>query len=83
MSSDDQQTAAPPFAVPIPEARRRLGNKSRGSLYEALGRGQLVGIKDGSKTLILTASIDRYLASLPRAVFKSPNPPRSHRRQKR
>jgi hypothetical protein len=83
--ANNQQTTAPalePHAVPVPEARRLLGNKSRSQLYEDLSAGKLDAVKDGSKTLIVLASIRRYQASLPPAKI-TPKPPRSHRRQKR
>jgi hypothetical protein len=46
-----------PFAVPLLEARRLLGNKAISAIYEAIGEGKLVAVKDGNKTLITTASI--------------------------
>ena len=68
-----------PRAVPIPKARWLLGSQ----VYVMLGRGELDAVKDGSRTLITLESIERRQAALPTAKFKSPRPPRSHRRQKR
>jgi hypothetical protein len=59
-----------PFAVPVKEARRLLGNKSNASLYMAIARGELEAIKDGKKTLITTRSIRRRQENLPRAQIQ-------------
>ena len=48
------------------------------SLYAALRRGELVAVKDGTKTLITIESLKRYQAARPRAVFMAPPPPRSN-----
>jgi hypothetical protein len=69
-----------PYAVPLREAMRLLGDKSHSTLYELLGRGQLNAVKDGVKTLITLESIRRYSAGLPPAKIKPP-PPRSPHRQ--
>jgi hypothetical protein len=58
-----------PFAVPVKEARRLLGNKSNASLYTAIARGELEAVKDGKKTLITTRSIHKRQQNLP--AFKS------------
>jgi hypothetical protein len=71
--------ALEPYAVPVPEARRLLGDKSHSALYELLGRGELAAIKDGAKTLIVLASIRRYQASLPPAKIRPPIPRRPRR----
>lgn len=63
-----------PFAVPMRVARRLLGDKARSEVYEAIGQQRLVALKDGNKVLITTASIERYLASLPPAQIKAPAP---------
>jgi hypothetical protein len=68
-----------PIAVPVPTARRLLGNKATSEVYEAIGRGDLVALKDGRKTLITIASIRAYVAALPRASIKAPTPNRSRR----
>jgi hypothetical protein len=64
----------PPYAVSVPEAKRLLGDKSHGGLYQAIGLGKLVALKDGSKTLITSESIRAYMTSLPRAQIKAPKP---------
>jgi hypothetical protein len=59
-----------PFAVEISAARQLLGNKSRSELYAAVGRGQLDALKDGTKTLITTASIVSYCSRMQPAKIK-------------
>ena len=76
-----QAAALEPYAVPVPEAQRLLGDKSHSALYELLGRGELAAIKDGAKTLIVLASIWRYQASLPPAKIGPRTPRRVGRRQ--
>jgi hypothetical protein len=72
-----------PFAVPIPEAKRLLGNKARSDIYVAIGDGRLSAIKDGNRTLVTVESIDRYMKSLPSANIKpaAPRRPRRHNRR--
>jgi hypothetical protein len=69
-----------PFALPIPAARKALGDKSRASLYEAAGDGELEFVKDGAKTLVLTDSIIRYLGRMQAAKIKA-RPPRKWARR--
>ena len=76
-TGDGPQTAGlEPTAVSIPVARQLLGNKSHSCLYDAIGRGELVAVKDHTKTLITLESIKQYMASLPRAKIKPPTPRR-------
>jgi len=63
-----------PIAVSIPVARKLLGDKARGPLYDAIGEGRLEALKDGGKTLITMASIERYMTTLPPAKIKPPAP---------
>jgi hypothetical protein len=75
-----------PIAVPIRVAQELLGGKSHSGVYVALGRGELVAVKDGVKTLVTLESIRRYMSKLPRAVIKPPAPRRPNpdrRRRKR
>ena len=62
-----------PFAVSLHETER-LTAKSRSSIYEAIGRGELVAVKDAGRTLITLKSIERRQAALPRAFIKAPKP---------
>lgn len=68
-----------PFAVPLKKARELLGNKAVSEIYLAAGRGELEFLKDGAKTLVTVASIDRYMRSLPPAQIKQ-LPPRNTRK---
>jgi hypothetical protein len=70
------RSATMPIAVPLPEARRLLGNMARSKVYDLLGKGMLVGLKDGKKLLITTASIEAHMQSLPRAAIAPPRPKR-------
>jgi hypothetical protein len=69
MSSTDKNIFAElkPHAVPIRVAQMLLGNKARSELYKQVGLGNLDALKDGNKTLITVASIERYIAALPPA----------------
>jgi excisionase family DNA binding protein len=53
------------LAVKPLEAALMLG-ESRSTIYRHIGAGRLDAVKSGGSTLILTASIRRYLDSLPR-----------------
>jgi hypothetical protein len=68
-----------PVAVPVGDAQKILGNKSRSQVYESIGRGELVALKDNSKTLITIASIKAYIARLQPAQIKPPAPRTSPR----
>jgi hypothetical protein len=65
-----------PLTVGI-EAAKAITGISRSSIYEAIGRGELDAVKDGDRTLITMASIERRQAALPRAKIK---PPRRRRK---
>jgi hypothetical protein len=78
-AAGSQSAALEPYAVPIPEAQRLLGDKSHSTMYELLGRGLLDAVKDGAKTLITLESIRRYSASLLPAKIKPSTPRRPHR----
>lgn len=69
-NTDDTLLAALTYAVPIKVARSALGNKARSEIYEAAGRGELVLVKDGNKTLVTTELIRRYQAMWPRLNVK-------------
>jgi hypothetical protein len=63
------------FSVPKPVAQRAL-NCGKTKLHDLLGLGLLDAVKNGPRTEITVESIRRYQASMPRATFKLPNPPR-------
>lgn len=59
-----------PRVYTVPGACRELGcGKSK--LYELIGDGFIDARKSGGTTLILTDSIDRYLANLPPADIRT------------
>jgi hypothetical protein len=59
-----------PFAVTIADTQLILGGKARSEIYKAIGRGDLDALKDGSKTLIVVASIVRYCGRMRPAQIK-------------
>jgi hypothetical protein len=59
-----------PRAVPVRVAQMLLGDKARSEVYKQIGLGNLDALKDGNKTLISVASIERYVAALPPAKIK-------------
>jgi hypothetical protein len=63
----------------MPRARELLGDKCYSEIYEAVGEGKLVALKDGRKTLITVDSIRSYLAALPRGPVSALAPPRAKR----
>jgi hypothetical protein len=72
MTDTDAAALSPlkPYAVPIKKAQELLGGKARSEVYKAVGDGELDAVKDGAKTLITVASIERRQANLPAAVIK-------------
>ena len=50
-----------------PQAAARTAGLCKATIYELLGRGQLVAVKHGRRTLIPAASLTGYLATLPPA----------------
>jgi excisionase family DNA binding protein len=58
-----------PITVSVRECARIIGI-SRSMIYEAIGRGELAAHKDGDRTLITMASIERRQAALPKAKIK-------------
>jgi hypothetical protein len=60
-----------PFAVPLKEAQRLLGDMSHSQIYNVIGRGELEAVKDGGKTLITMRSIWARQESLPPAKIRA------------
>ena len=52
-----------------PSEAARLIDESRSTIYRLLATGELLAVKRGTTTLVLTDSIHRYVASLPPATF--------------
>ena len=44
---------------------------SHSGTYRLLQRGDIKAVKNGRRTLIILASVDAYVASLPQATFRS------------
>src|SRR5260370_38773534 len=63
-----------PFTVTIKTASLLTGVR-RSRIYEAIGRGELDAVKDGERTLITMASIERRQSALPKAKIAAPKPP--------
>ena len=57
------RTALEPISVRIPEACRLTG-LSRSRVYELMKGGEIEFVKVGSSTLILVASLRRFIESL-------------------
>ena len=55
-----------PLRVPVEEAARLLGI-SRPTMFRRIQRGEITAVKDGRRTLVTTAELERYAAlpSLP------------------
>ena len=62
-------------SVPKREAQHVL-NIGKTKLHDLLGEGKLDAVKNGPRTEITIESIKRYQASMQRATFKPPGPPR-------
>lgn len=58
----------PVMAIPMNEAIR-ISGFSRSTIYGHLKSGNLIGFKSGRTLLIDAASLQRCVASLPRATF--------------
>ena len=63
-----------PLAVSIDEAGRLTDLSRAGIYHNAIARGELEAFKDGSRTKIIFASIERRMASLPRVTIKESVP---------
>jgi hypothetical protein len=59
------------IAVRLPDATR-ISGFSRSELYRRAARGEIVFLKCGASTLVDVASLRAAVASLPRAVIRSP-----------
>ena len=57
-----------PLAYRIPDASRITGLGAT-KLYELIGQGVLDARKAGSRTLLTAESLNRYIASLPKATI--------------
>ena len=53
----------------IKQAREQLGGISTGRIYELFGTSQIDAVKLDGRTMVVAASVDRFIAALPRAVI--------------
>ena len=60
-----------PFAATIKDAARFAG-WTRSEIYRRLTAGDIKGVKNGRRTLILMDSLRAYLQDLPPATFRPP-----------
>ncbi len=58
-----------PPTLPVPKPGETLLGLTRPNIYRKLAAGDIKAIKDGRRTLLVTASIIAYLESLPQAAF--------------
>jgi hypothetical protein len=81
MLDDEQQNLIEPFSLSVRQTMlaEHCGHTT---VYERLARGEYEAVKDGNRTRILVASIQRRRANLPRAKFK-PLPKRTNHRRRR
>jgi hypothetical protein len=56
--------------VSVDEARRMLGGRGRGRIYELLKQGSLESVMDGGRRFILTESLYAFVESLKTTVVE-------------
>ena len=56
-------SALPPL-ISVNEARRLLGGRGRGRIYELLASGDLESVVDGSRRFVVSESVTRYIERL-------------------
>jgi excisionase family DNA binding protein len=59
----------PPLAYSIPEVCK-CSNAGRTTVYKAINAGDLTAHKRGSRTIILSSDLERWLSSLPQIEAK-------------
>jgi len=59
-----------PIAATVRVVSQQTGI-SRSEIYRLLARGKLKAVKSGRSTLVLMASVNEHLASLPPATFRA------------
>ncbi len=59
----------PPLAYSIPEVCKN-SNSGRTTVYKAINAGELVAHKRGSRTIIFSSDLERWLNSLPEIEAK-------------
>jgi hypothetical protein len=72
---DNKQPQLKPFAVSVAEAAR-ITDSGESTIWEKLAKGELDAVKDGVRTKVTLASIERHVASWPKAEFQPLKPRR-------
>jgi excisionase family DNA binding protein len=72
---DNKQPQLKPFAVSVTEAAR-ITASGESTIWEKLAKGELDAVKDGGRTKVTMASIERHVASWPKAKFQPLKPRR-------
>ena len=80
LPEEETKASIKPYAVSVAKAAQIL-DSGESTIWEKLAKGQLTACKDGVRTKILMASIERHIATWPKAEFK-PLKPRRPRRQR-
>jgi hypothetical protein len=75
MMDDSKQPQLKPFAVSVTEAAR-ITASGESTIWEKLAKGELDAVKDGGRTKVTMASIERHVASWPKAKFQPLKPRR-------
>ncbi|MFC5358240.1 helix-turn-helix domain-containing protein [Azospirillum himalayense] len=58
------------IALSVAEAKSKIGVGTT-KFYELLNEGKIEAVKVGRKTLVLTESLEKYVANLPRRPIKN------------
>jgi hypothetical protein len=72
---DNKQPQLKPFAVSVAEAAR-ITDSGESTIWEKLAKGELDAVKDGVRTKVTMASLERHVASWPKAEFQPLKPRR-------
>ena len=71
----DDNNQLKPLLVSVAEAAR-LTDAGESTIWDLLAKGELDAVKDGARTKILMASIERHVATRPKAKFQPLKPRR-------
>jgi hypothetical protein len=73
MLNENSPAGLRPFAVSVSKAAKLL-DSGESTVWAKLARGDLEAIKDGARTKVTLASIERHVSTWPRAKFLKPRP---------
>ena len=71
----DDNKQLKPLLASVSEAARLI-DAGESTIWDLLAKGELDAVKDGARTKILMASIERHVASRPKARFQPLKPRR-------